>query len=90
MYFIMIAYLTCVVYNILSYKYLESKLFENIERIPIFYLFILSGPILSFYTIYRYICRKIKIYFYKRELKAAIQKELPQLLKQYKITAIEN
>jgi len=70
----------------LYYRYLEEKLRENPKHICIFAIFVLSGPILSVYSVYKNIHGRLKRKKRKKEIAEAIKRELPDLLKKYKIT----
>lgn len=87
---IIILYLVCVCYNFFKYKYLSEKLQRNQERKAIFFLFMLSGPILLIYIAHKGLQRKAKRRKRKKEISKAIKDQLPELLKQYSITVEES
>jgi len=55
-----------------------------------FFLFMLSGPILLMYVAYKGLQRKIKRRKRKKEINEAIKEQLPKILKQYNIEIIES
>jgi len=87
---IIILYLTCVCCNFFKYRYLGEKLQKNQERKAIFFLFMLSGPILLIYIAYKGLQRKIKRRRMKKEINEAIKNQLPEILKKYSITVEES
>lgn len=87
---IIILYLACVCCNFFKYKYLNEKLQRNQERKCMFFLFMLSGPILLMYVAYKGLQRKIKRRKRKKEINEAIKEQLPKILKQYNIEIIES
>ena len=90
MYLIISIYSACIFFNVLYYRYLEKKLRDNPKYVFIFTLFVLSGPILSIYSVYKNIRGRLKRKKRKKEIAEAIKRELPDLLKKYKITVKEN